>query len=105
MKNINQSQWEELIASDADAVILDVRTPAECAEGIIENAIMIDLLHPFKFDAMIDALDKNKNYYIYCRSGNRSGQACFRLERIGVQNTYNLVGGIFSWNGPTVVPA
>jgi rhodanese-related sulfurtransferase len=105
MKNINQSQWEELIASDPNAVILDVRTPGECAEGIIENAIMIDLLDTVKFDAMIDTLDKNKNYYIYCRSGNRSGQACYKLERIGVKNTYNLVGGMFSWNGPTAVPA
>ncbi|MDA8650612.1 rhodanese-like domain-containing protein [Flavobacteriaceae bacterium] len=90
MKNITQVQWEELVAQDENAVIIDARTPRECAEGIIENAVMID---------------KSKNFYVYCRSGNRSGQACQILNRMGAENVFNLSGGMLDWRGKTVVPA
>lgn len=42
MKNINQKEWEELTVNDHKAMIIDVRTPKECTEGIIEGAVMID---------------------------------------------------------------
>lgn len=44
MKSINQTEWQELIANDSNAVIIDVRTTRECAEGIMEKAIMINFL-------------------------------------------------------------
>jgi len=50
----------------------------------------------------LEGLDKSKNYYIYCRSGNRSGQACAVFNQSGVQNTYNLIGGMMEWNGELV---
>lgn len=105
MKNINQTEWQELLAKDTNAVIIDVRTPRECAEGIIENATMIDFLDAPTFKSKIEKLDPNKNYYIYCRSGNRSGQACQILERLGIDTTFNLTGGMLSWTGKTVIPA
>lgn len=104
MKNINQTEWQELISNDSNAVIIDVRTARECAEGIIENAIMIDFLDFNLFKEWIEKLDKNKNYYIYCRSGQRSAQACQKLDEIEVNRTYNLLGGMLAWGGRTVIP-
>jgi rhodanese-related sulfurtransferase len=105
MRNINQTEWLELVANDSNAVIIDARTPRECAEGIIENAIMIDFLDAPNFKSEIEKLDKDKNYYVYCRSGNRSGQACQLLDGLGIKNTYNLSGGMLAWTGKTVIPA
>jgi len=104
MKNLTQTEWTTSILEDNNTVILDVRTPDEWAEGIIENAIMINILDPQSFMDEIEKLDKNKHYYIYCRSGARSGQACQVLNSIKINTTYNLMGGIMEWAGKTVIP-
>ena len=104
MKNLTQTDWNASILEDNNKVILDVRTPSEWAEGIIENALMINILEPQSFMDEIEKLDKNKHYYIYCRSGARSQQACQVLNSIGIDTTYNLMGGILEWTGKTVLP-
>jgi len=105
MKNINTSEWKDLIAKDENAVIIDCRSAMEWDEGIIEHSILIDLMNPQGFMQKVGELDKEKNYYIYCRSGVRSVTACQVLESIGIENTYNLLGGIFSWDDKLVFPA
>ncbi len=104
MKNINTPEWKELIAKDENAVIIDCRSPYEWEEGILEHSKLIDLMNPQGFMQKVGELDKNKNYYVYCRSGVRSITACQILESIGIKNTYNLLGGIFSWDGKVVLP-
>ncbi len=104
MKNVNQADWQELIKKDNNAVVVDVRTKGECAEGIIKNAIMIDFLDVPTFKSEIEKLDKSKNYYVYCRSGNRSGQACQLLDGLGVNNSFNLTGGMLAWTEKTEIP-
>ena len=99
MQELTQDKWKEELKKSEKAIILDVRTPQECAEGIIPNAIEIDILNPEKFMSEVEKLDKNKDYFIYCRSGNRSGQACNILEQMGFSSTYNLLGGMLEWNG------
>lgn len=105
MRDINQTEWLELISNDKNAVIIDARTPKEWAEGIIENAILMDVLEPESFEKNADELDKSKNYYVYCRSGKRSVRACQILEAKGHTQTYNLLGGWLAWEGPKVTPA
>ncbi|MGB0883439.1 MAG: rhodanese-like domain-containing protein [Flavobacteriales bacterium] len=105
MKNITQTEWQTCLAKDNNAVILDVRTPKECAEGIIENAIQIDFFDASTFTSTLETLDKSKHYYVYCRSGNRSGQACQLLDRLGAKSTFNLEGGMLGWTGETVLPS
>lgn len=79
-----------------DFVIVDVRTPEEYADGHLENAINIDFYSPtFRDD--INKLDKDKKYVIYCRSGNRSGQALTIMYDLGFEEVYNVLDGIVGW--------
>jgi rhodanese-related sulfurtransferase len=56
-----------------------------------------------KFIHDIESMDKSKTYYVYCRSGGRSFQACMLMQAKGF-NTYNLAGGMLSWTGEVVAP-
>jgi rhodanese-related sulfurtransferase len=102
MRNVNQKEWRELVANDSRAVIIDVRTPLEWKDGIIENAQLMNVLELESFMEKVTLLEKEKNYYGYCRSGVRSKTACKILESAGVEITYNLRGGILDWAGEKV---
>lgn len=102
MEDLTQEEWVSKLENDKNAVVLDVRTDAEVADGIIPNAVHIDIYRGQDFISEIEDLDKSKSYYIYCRSGNRSGQACRIMEQLGFENTYNLEGGILQWEGDIV---
>lgn len=99
MSNLTQQQWSELLKSDENALILDVRTPEEFNGGKIPNSINIDIYKGQGFIYLVDELDKSKNFYVYCRSGARSGQACSVMNKMGISNAYNLLGGIMDWRG------
>jgi rhodanese-related sulfurtransferase len=100
MQELNSKEWREKASSDSNAVILDVRTPEECEEGIIAKALQINILNPGEFMEKAHELDPSKGYYVYCRAGGRSAQACAVLNSLGINNTYNLIGGITEWDGP-----
>jgi len=102
MEDLTQEEWVSQLENDNNAVILDVRTDAEVADGIIPNAMHIDIHKGQGFIDELEALDKTKNYYVYCRSGNRSGQACAIMENLGFNNAYNLLGGMLEWEGDIV---
>lgn len=102
MEDLTQEEWSEQLAQDDNAIILDVRTETEIADGIIPNAIHIDIYKGQLFIDKIEELDRSKNYYVYCRSGNRSGQACRIMEELGFEHTYNLEGGMLEWQGEMV---
>jgi rhodanese-related sulfurtransferase len=100
--NLAQEVWVGQLENDENAVILDVRTEDECNEGMIPEAINIDIYKGQGFIYLIEDLDKSKNYYVYCKSGGRSGQACSIMNQLGFENTYNLLGGMMEWNGEVV---
>jgi rhodanese-related sulfurtransferase len=102
--DLSQNDWTSQLANDADAIILDVRTPEECAEGIIPNAICIDIFKGQGFIYEVDVLDKSKSMYVYCKAGGRSAQACGIMNQLGFEKAYNLVGGFMQWEGEVVVP-
>lgn len=77
---------------DANGVLLDVRTPGETMKGMIPGAVELDY-RSHDFEQKVEALDKNKTYYIYCHSGGRSAQACAYMAQKGFQKLYNLPGG------------
>ena len=95
-----QEEWLSQYEADENAVILDVRTENECDEGIIANAINIDIYEGQGFIQKLEALDKSKNYYVYCLSGGRSSQAMNIMKQLDFGNVYNLLGGISQWEGP-----
>lgn len=99
-KDITQQEWEKLIEKDSDAIIIDVRTEDEVEEeGYIPEMINLDIRLGHDFIDELDKLDKSKNYYVYCRSGARSAQACELMSQIGIKNTFNLLGGFMAWDG------
>lgn len=102
--NLSQNDWIEKLNNDSNAAILDVRTEEECSDGIIPNALMIDIFKGQGFIYRLEELDKTKNYYVYCKSGGRSGQACAIMNQMGFETTYNLEGGFMNWEGEVTVP-
>ena len=100
--NLAQEVWVDQLKNDENAVILDVRTEDECNEGMIPEAVNIDIYKGQGFIYLIEELDKSKNYYVYWKSGGRSGQACSIMNQLGFENAYNLLGGMLEWNGEVV---
>lgn len=102
MADLSQEDWTELLNTDTNAVVLDVRTPEEVEQGMIPNAFHIDIHKGQGFIDEVSLLDKSKSYFIYCKSGGRSGQACAVLKHLGFEKAYNLLGGITEWQGEIV---
>lgn len=96
MQNLDVNSFKEGFETDENAVIVDVRTPEEEAEGLIPNSINLNVMEQ-SFPAKVLDLDKSKTYYVYCRSGGRSANACKFMESNGLK-AYNLIGGIQAWN-------
>ena len=94
-----KSFWES--DKQNGAVLIDVRTPAEYDAGHYQDSINIDY-YSDSFRDELNKLDKNKKYYIYCRSGHRSGNALFIMQELGFSNVHDLAGGIAS--SPTLIP-
>ena len=102
--DLSQNDWVSQLNKDENAVILDVRTEEEWSEGIIPGAILNDIYKGQGFVYRLEELDKEKNYYVYCKAGGRSAQACSIMNQMGFKNTFNLVGGFMNWNGEVTFP-
>ncbi|MGS2740480.1 rhodanese-like domain-containing protein [Sinomicrobium sp. M5D2P17] len=99
MADLIQEEWVEQLENDDNAVILDVRTEEEFEEGYIPDAVNIDIRQGQGFIDELEKLDKSKTYYVYCRSGARSAQACAIMGQLGFEEAHNLLGGILEWEG------
>lgn len=99
MADLSQKDWTKQLEKDNNSVVLDVRTQEEVDLGIIPNAIHIDIYKGQGFIYELEKLDKSKNYYVYCKAGGRSAQACAIMNQLGFDNTYNLQGGFSEWQG------
>jgi rhodanese-related sulfurtransferase len=99
-ESLYSAEFERRLNENPDAVLLDVRTAAEFRSERIPDAINIDITDN-SFMEKIGELDKTKAYFVYCRSGGRSGQACSIMASEGL-TTFNLAGGISNWRGKTV---
>ncbi|GAC1310110.1 MAG: hypothetical protein NVSMB24_26710 [Mucilaginibacter sp.] len=87
--------FKKQIEQTPDAVIIDVRAPEEFSGAAIPNAINIDILAA-DFKTKIQVLDPDKIYFVYCRSGNRSGNAVGQMNKLGLR-AFNLIGGLGAW--------
>ena len=98
VENLDAKMFEKRVTEDKEAILLDVRTPMEHQMVRIPNSILIDINSP-TFLQEIEKLDKNKSYYVYCRSGNRSFHAGNYMLKAGFEKVYNLEPGIIGWQG------
>ena len=97
---VSPDEAAELTATD-DITVIDVRTPAEYAEGHIDGATLIDFYEP-TFADKIAELDPDGEYLVYCRSGNRSGQAYALMQELGFDRVYDLDGGVVGAAGSSL---
>lgn len=86
----------KLAEKKENAIVLDVRTPQEFETGYIPKAQNINYHDP-DFAQKINALDKNKSYFVYCLAGGRSSAAANYMRENGFKEVYNLSGGISAW--------
>ncbi len=82
-----------MLEDTSESIIVDVRTDSEYQAGHIENSILISL-HDRAFMNKIRDLDKDKTYYVYCKSGLRSRSAVRKMKKEGFSNVYNIRGGV-----------
>ena len=77
-------------------VVLDVRTPEEFGEGHIDGAINIDY-NTGGFKTLVGELDKTRTYFVYCRTGRRSGGAIKVMKDLGFVSIVRMKGDILAW--------
>lgn len=93
---LSPKDFIEQAKADTTAIILDVRTPGEYKEEHLAGAQQLDFLNTSIFDAGIKLLDKSHTYYVYCRSGKRSHNACIKMQKQGLK-VFDMEGGILNW--------
>lgn len=92
-QNIDSTELETM-REQRHITLIDVRTDAEVARGIIKGARHIPL---FSLPQHAASLANEETLVIYCQSGGRSAQACSYLAQQGFADLYNLSGGILAW--------
>ena len=96
MQNITVEELKSRMDKGEILNIIDVREPHENAEFNIGGLLLpLGKVKTMQIEEIDDL--KDRELICYCRSGNRSGQACLLLDTMGFKNTKNLVGGILAW--------
>ena len=75
-------------------VLLDVRTPEEFEAGHLPGAVNLDVQAPDFEEQLLAGFSPTGNYYVYCRTGNRSGQAIERMKSLGFTGELTNYGGL-----------
>jgi putative phage shock protein E len=97
IRHVSMDDIVKIMNENKDYVIVDVRTPDEYKEGHIPNAINIpnETINETVYNKL---KDKNQLILIYCRSGSRSRQAAYKMQKLGYTNLVDF-GGIINWKG------
>ena len=96
MQLITVTELKERLSKGEKLNLVDVREPSEHNEfNIGGELIPLGRIQAMDVDQLEDL--KDQELIFYCRSGNRSGQACQILEMMGFTNTKNLQGGMLAW--------
>jgi rhodanese-related sulfurtransferase len=81
------------LREDADWQVVDVRTPEERPDGVIQGDVLIPL---DELSARASEIDPHRPTLVYCRSGARSAMAVAALRGVGYE-AHNLAGGMLAW--------
>lgn len=95
--HISVKELKEKIDKGEDFILLDVREPQEYQFSRIreKDAMLVPLM---SLPRVLNSLPKDKDIYIFCRSGNRSLQATLWLLQNGFDRVKNVEGGILAWS-------
>lgn len=94
LNNLTPEEFQRALQETPDAVLIDVRTPAEFEAGHIPGAVNINYL-AYDFWDQMEQLDVERTYFIYCRTARRSVRTCTLMRNSGFKNIFHLDGG---WN-------
>jgi len=96
MDTITVDEVKRRMNAGEELHLVDVREPFENEEFNIGGILLpLGMIQTMQTDEIDDL--KDKEVILYCRSGNRSGQAAMFLEMMGFTNTKNLLGGMVAW--------
>jgi rhodanese-related sulfurtransferase len=96
MQIITAEELKSRIDAGEKLNLIDVREPQENAEFNIGGTLYpLGKIQSMQVEDLEDLRDSE--VICYCRSGNRSGQACLILDTLGFSNTRNLAGGMLVW--------
>src|SRR5829696_6574012 len=96
MQNISVDEVKSRLNAGEKINLVDVREPYENAELNIGGVLLpLGKIQTMQVDELDDM--KEEEVICYCRSGNRSGQACMILDLLGFRKTKNLTGGMLAW--------
>ncbi len=94
MQNISPYAAHEILKQNPTAILVDVREPSEIAEIVVASAKLIPL---GELSGRLSELAGYSDIFFLCRSGGRSERAALLSESEGIQNTFNISGGIMAW--------
>lgn len=96
MQNISVEEVKSRLEAGEKLNLVDVREPHENAEFNIGGVLVpLGKVQTMQLDDIEEL--KEEEVILYCRSGNRSGQACLFMDALGFKNTKNLTGGMLAW--------
>ena len=92
--DVNKEQVNNLL--DKQVIVIDIRTDKEFKEGNITTSFNLDF-QKREFIDNLESLNKEKEYLIYCASGNRSLKASHIMKSLGFKTIYNYNKGYKDW--------
>ena len=99
--SLSPKQFSDKLAAAKNITLLDVRTPGEFSEGHFKSAVNADW-NGGGFESVVSSYDKSKSYFVYCRSGHRSGLVAEWMRTHGFKNVFELNGGISAWQSASL---
>lgn len=95
-ETVGLDEFQQKLNAAENPILLDVRTPAEVADGYIEGATNIDF-NAADFQSKIESLDKDATYFVYCAVGGRSRKTADLMKDLQFKAVYDLAGGFDGW--------
>ena len=96
IENVDVNKAADLLESNKDIVVLDVRTPEEFGSERIAGAINVDF-RAADFAEKLAGLNKNKTYLVHCAAGGRSAKSRDIMQKAGFTSIYHMDGGMGAW--------
>ncbi len=96
MKTITTDNVKARLDAGEQLNLIDVREPYEHTDFNIGGILLpLGKIRSMQIEEIEDL--KNSEIILYCRSGNRSGQAALILEQMGFSDVTNMLGGMLDW--------